>query len=150
MTRADFSRTLLAGARLTATILLLLIPLNLAGCGPANDDGVSPVPEGSTTDTVTLQVNWMGGRPADQVNVHLQLRDTDNIDPATGESVIRREVTGLTDAAGRFSRTMSYHGQGDLAADRVVVRISFDGNLRYNNLFVLQNHLLSRTITISK
>jgi len=136
---------------MTASLLVLM------ACSPSAPDGEGsgPPPSGQTSDTFSIQVNRVQsdgrpGAPISDCTVHADFVDTDHIDIETGQYTIRASRAGVTDLNGFWTITVSYHGEGNLAANRVNFRVTHPDYDPYQGVAALHNHAAASTIQLTQ
>lgn len=137
-----------------AMIASLLI---LVACSPSapDEEGSGSPPAGQTTDTFAIQVNRVQsdgrpGAPIGDCTVHTDFVDTDNIDGETGQYTIRASRAGVTDMGGFWTITVSYHGEGNLAANGVNFRVTHPDYDPYQGVAALRNHAAATAIQLTE
>jgi hypothetical protein len=126
--------------------LFATLAIGLGACAPLSpdeSDSGDRLP-GSTTDRFNITVwHLMDGVPTEPISgaiVHVEFIDDDHIDSQTGRHVIRRIAQGYTNGLGKWSKSATYDGAGELAADKVVFKVTHEAYWDYGNTLPLTNH----------
>jgi hypothetical protein len=137
--------------------LCATLGLALGACSPASPDeeGSDPPLAGQTTDSFSIQINQVSsdgrpGLPIADCTVYTEFVDTDNLDPQTGQYAVRATRVGVTNTNGQWSTTVSYHGEGNLAANGVNFRITHPDYDPYQGVAALHNHAAATDIQLTQ
>lgn len=128
------------------TISSGIVLILLVGCNPysPDEDDLVEVPSGETTDNFAITVTtWIPGGgtgpPIMDAMVYVEFVDTDHLDDH-GQYVVRITANGITDPAGVWTRAVTYHGTGKLAADKVRYNVEHSTYLPGRGQTFLRNH----------
>jgi len=126
----------------------------LGGCSPNSPTETGEIPAGETTDSFSITVTWwnevvqMGGFPLMDAIVFVEFIDIDNLDNS-GNFPVRMTARGVTNPAGVWSTTVTYHGAGNLAADKVRYSVDHEEFVRFNNQLPLRNNNVSTAVELA-
>ena len=124
--------------RMGCVVVLILV----CGCSPNTPEVGGPT-SGEITDIITVSVTQaLTHQPISSVTIKADFIDTDNRDHA-GQFVTRWTGIGITDLTGVWTRSVTYRGDGNEAANKVNLKITHPTYHEVRDVATLRNHEVS-------